>query len=258
MSGLRFDDARADVHLRRRIPCDFVATEPRKQPGAVRRVRGVRGIGHQRDAFVGAERIDDLDTEPVAVAGDHLRIERRRPRPDAAQAGQVDAREQLLVLEQHVQHRGRCDRVLRPLLGDLPQIDAEVERVMQHERAGAVQPAHEAAADRGHVDQRERIEQPLAALDARPVEVAVADRDPVIVGAGHAFRHAFGARRPADRGDVVRRHVRVPRCVAAATRARPAVTARGHERRAAGRRHRPRGTAPGANDPGSAAPRSTA
>ena len=36
--------------------------------------------------------------------------------------------------------------------------------MVQHERARAVQPAHEAATDRRHVDQRKRVQQAFAAL----------------------------------------------------------------------------------------------
>jgi transposase len=88
---------------------------------------------------------------------------------------------------------------------DLSQVDAEVQRVVQHERARAVQPAHEATADRGHVDERERVQQPFTAADAGTTQVAVADRDPVVVGARHALGHALGARRPADRRHIVSR-----------------------------------------------------
>ena len=79
---------------------------------------------------------------------------------------------------------------------------------MQHERAGGAQPAHEATAESGHVHERKWIEQPIAGADLRAVEVTQAPGDPVIVGARHALRHAFGARGPADRHDIVGVHAR--------------------------------------------------
>jgi hypothetical protein len=70
---------------------------------------------------------------------------------------------------------------VRTLLRNLLQVHGEVERVMQHERARTVVPAHEATADRSHVDQRERVQQPLASLYSGAAEMPVADRDPVVV-----------------------------------------------------------------------------
>ena len=203
LPGFGIHQSRAEVRETGRFPVHVVAAQGREHPRTMHRILRVGRIAHQRDALVRPEGVDHLDAEAVAVAGDHLRVERRRARADAAQARQVDAREQLLVLQQHVEHGRWCDRVLRTLDRDLPEVDRQVERVVQHQRAGAVQPAHEAAADGGHVDQRERIEQALAAPDAGAVEMRVADADPVVVRARHALRQAFRARRPADGGNVV-------------------------------------------------------
>ena len=162
----------------------------------------------QCDAFVRAEVVDDLDAVPLLIGLDHHGRERRRARADAAQARQVHAVQQRFVLQQQHQHCWRRNRVLRLLLRDLLQIDGQLERVMQHERAGGAQPAHEATAESRHVHERKWIEQPIAGADLRAVEVTQAAGDPVVVRAWHALRHAFGAGGPADRHDIVGMHAR--------------------------------------------------
>ena len=79
------------------------------------------------------------------------------------------------------------------VLGDLFEIGRQVERVVQYQRSAVVHPAHEATADCGHVDERERIQQDFTRLDARAAQMREADGIPMIVGARHAFGRALGA-----------------------------------------------------------------
>ena len=70
--------------------------------------------------------------------------------------------------------------MLRPLARDLAEIRWQI-RLIHDQCAGAVQPAHEAAVDCGPVEQRKRVHQMLAALDAGVAQVGPGDREPVFV-----------------------------------------------------------------------------
>ena len=89
--------------------------------------------------------------------------------------------EQALVADQHVEHRRRCDGVLRAFGGDLPEEGRQVERMVQQQCSAGVQPTHEAAAERRHVDEREGVEQRLAGLDAGAPQMRPTDRPPMVV-----------------------------------------------------------------------------
>ncbi len=177
----RIDEARVRDLGDALLPIELRPAEAREQSRACFRVRRLGGSGTQRDTFVRAEVVDDLDAVPLLVGPDHHRRQRRRTRANTAQARQVDAVQQRFVLEQQHQYRGRRNRILGLLGRDLLQVDRQLERVMEDERAGSAQPAHEAAAERRHVDERKRIQQPVAATDLCAVVVTQAAGDPVIV-----------------------------------------------------------------------------
>ena len=200
---LRVDEPRADLYGRRGRPRHLVAAIPREPACAMQGIGGVGGVADERDALVGAEVVTDLDVEAILIALDHLRVERCRPGADAAQRRQVDRCEQRLVLQQHVEHRRRCDGVLRTLGGDLLEEGRQVERMVQQQGSAGVQPTHEAAAERRHIDQRKGVKERLARLYPGAAQVRPADRPPVVVRARHALGGAFRARGPADRRDVV-------------------------------------------------------
>ena len=82
--------------------------------------RALVGIGHvalagdEAHPLVRPEDVDDDNAELFLKAAHHRGRERRRARGDDAQAGEVNRRQQRLILEQHVEHRRRRDRQARP------------------------------------------------------------------------------------------------------------------------------------------------
>ncbi len=159
-------------------------------------------VGHQRGALVGPEEVGDLDPEALAP-GPHQPIgQRRRPRADDPQAGEVGMLQQAGRGQHAGQQRGRGERVADPFLRDLREERGQVEGMVLHEPGAGDQPRHEHPAEPGHVDQRERAEdhvvggEPGAAAQALPITAQpLAQR-------GHALRYGLGARGPAEGDDL--------------------------------------------------------
>ena len=203
---VRIDDTGLDGPGRALRPFELGSSEARKEASPSFRIGRLLNAGGERHALIRAEHVHDLDAESIMESANHRGVERRRSRADAPEAREVGAREQRLILQQHVEDRGWRDGVVRTLGGDLREVNRQVEGMMENQRARGMEPAHEAPSDGRHVHERKRIQQDVAPPYTRAFEVGVTDRVPVIVRPGDALGHAFGARGPADGRDVVGGH----------------------------------------------------
>ena len=191
-----FDDRRDPQAPVCAMPCrGCVATaEAREVARAPVRIGGDRRPAHERHAFGGSERVDDLDAITLLEAGDHPRIERRRTAQDAADRAHVAVVERVRFSAARSASRAPSTVWLMRSASIWSRNDFHVERLMQREQPLRLEPRHEQAAVAGGVHHLHRRKNAFARLQPAAIRAASARRVPCIVVARHAFRIARGAR----------------------------------------------------------------
>jgi hypothetical protein len=112
---------------------------------------------------------------------------------------EIEVVPEVFRLGQLIQNGRRRDGEGDPFRLHLFQEYARVERLVQDQRAGVQHAGEQESAERAHIDQRKRVQQPVAILVRACRRRIARDGEPHVVRTRHALRGAGGAGGPADR-----------------------------------------------------------